>query len=716
MKHGWLLLAALVAAVAGFSQELRSPDGRLKLTFALQADGVPAYSLDYGDMPVLLASRMGFVLTRPQKEWAAVSDPPANALLRLTHGFTATSIRYDTFDETWHPVWGEERTIRNRYNEMAVSLLHDTGIELRIRFRLFDDGLGFRYEFPEQKGLTCFVVRDERTEFALTGDHRAYWIPGDYGTQEFDYTVSTLSRIEALFDEAVGLKRIQQLASKRVVQTALQLKTDRGLYINLHEAALTDYPCMLLELGKTGFTFTSHLTPDALGNKAYLQTPCHTPWRTAIVSDDARRILASRLTLNLNEPCKIEDTSWIRPLKYMGVWWEMITGKSSWSYTDEFPSVRLRETDYRKARPHGRHGATTDKVLHYLDFAAAHGFDALLVEGWNVGWEDWEGNWKEQVFDFVTPYPDFDLERVTAYARNKGVQLIMHHETSGSVSNYERSLDTAYRFLVAHGYRAVKSGYVGRIIPRGEYHYGQWMVNHYLHAVERAACYRITVNAHEAVRPTGLCRTWPNLVANESARGTEYHALGGIRPHHAAILPFTRLIGGPMDYTPGIFEMDLSRYNPRNRSRAQCTIANQLALYVTLPSPMQMACDLPQTYERFPDAFGFIEEVALDWERSIYLEAEPAEYVTVARKAKGSQTWFVGSIAGAHAHDARIAFGFLDPGVCYTATVYSDAADTDYRTNPQAYQIRRIAVNSRSELVVPCVAAGGCALKIEPAH
>ena len=557
-----------------------------------------------------------------------------------------------------------------------------------IRFRLFDDGLGFRYEFPEQGNLVYFVIADELTEFAMTGDHTAWWIPGDYDTQEYDYTESRLSEIRGLLEGAVSGNLSQTIFSSTGVQTALQMKTDDGIYINLHEAALVNYPAMHLELDDEKLVFKSHLTPDPNGDMAYMQTPCTTPWRTVIVSDDARDILASRITLNLNEPCKIDDTSWIRPYKYVGVWWEMITGKSSWSYTDDLRSVHIDTDDLTKVKPNGRHGATTENVRKYIDFAAENGFDGVLVEGWNIGWEDWFGNMKERVFDFVTPYPDFDLPGLRDYAASKGVKLIMHHETSSSIRNYERQLDTAYKFMRENGYDAVKSGYVGNIIPKGNNHYNQWMVNHYLYALEKAADYHIMVNAHEAVRPTGLCRTWPNLISNESARGTEYQGTNGSKTFHVTVLPFTRLIGGPMDYTPGIFEMDISKINPSNHTHANFTIANQLGIYVVMSSPLQMAADLPENYERFPDAFQFIKDVALDWDESRYLEAEPGRYVTVARKAKETGQWFVGNVTGCEDHESCIDFSFLDPGKVYVATVYADAPDANYLTNPQAYTIK----------------------------
>ncbi|MDE6778309.1 MAG: glycoside hydrolase family 97 protein, partial [Alistipes sp.] len=621
-----------------------------------------------------------------------------------------------SFDETWTTVWGEESSIRNRYNELAVTLRQPkTDRTMVIRFRLFDDGLGFRYEFPDQPQLVYFVIADELTEFAMTGDHTAWWIPGDYDTQEYDYTRSRLSEIRGYMDGSISGNLSQKSFSPTGVQTSLQLKTDDGIYINLHEAALVNYPAMHLDLDDERMVFRSHLTPDPNGDKAYMQTPASTPWRTVIVADDARRILASRLTLNLNEPCKIEDTSWIKPCKYMGVWWEMITNKSSWSYTDDLRSVHLATDDLTKVRPNGRHGATTANVKRYIDFAAEHGFDAVLVEGWNIGWEDWFGRMKDYVFDFVTPYPDFDVEEVHRYAASKGVKMIMHHETSGSVRNYERHMDAAYRFMKEHGYDAVKSGYVGNIIPKGNNHYNQWMVNHYQYAVEKAAEYRIMVNAHEAVRPTGICRTWPNLISNESARGTEYQAFGGSKPGHVCVLPFTRLIGGPMDYTPGIFEQDISKINPSNRSHANCTIANQLGIYVAMSSPLQMAADLPENYERFMDAFRFIEEVAVDWSESRYLEAEPGEYVTVARKAKDSGRWFVGNVTGDKPRTSRIAFDFLDPGKTYVATIYADAPDADYRTNPQAYTVRSVRCTSQSRLSQPAVAGGGYAVSFREA-
>ncbi len=711
----WLLCTAAVTA-----QELRSPDGNLLLEFSLQENGVPVYRLDYKDKPVILPSKLGLELTgnSTRVEFGAestVKSESRDPQTSLYDDFEITDTQRTSADETWQPVWGETRNIRNHYNELAVTLRQKgTEREMVIRFRLFDDGLGFRYEFPQQKNLTYFIIGEERTQFAMTGDHTAFWIPGDYDTQEYDYTVSRLSEIRDLMQSAITPNASQTPFSPTGVQTALQLKTDDGVYINLHEAALLDYACMHLNLDDENFVFESWLTPDADGTKGHLQAPCHTPWRTVIVSDDARDIVASNITLNLNEPCKIEDTSWIKPAKYVGVWWEMITGKSDWSYTDDLPAVQLDVTDYTKVRPHGRHGATTENVKRYIDFAAEHGFDAVLVEGWNTGWEDWFGNSKEYVFDFVTPYPDFDLEGIRKYAESKGVKMIMHHETSASIRNYERHLDAAYRFMNENGYPAVKSGYVGNIVPRGEHHYSQWLNNHYQYALEKAAGHKIMVNAHEATRPTGICRTWPNLIGNESARGTEYQAFGGSKPNHVTVLPFTRLIGGPMDYTPGIFEMDISRINPKNTSHVNSTLANQLALYVTMYSPLQMAADLPENYERFPDAFQFIKDVAVDWDDSRYLEAEPGEYLTVARKAKGSDNWFIGNVAGENGFTSRISLDFLDAGKTYIATIYSDAPDAHYKTNPQAYEIKKIKVTNKSKLKQRSAPGGGYAVSIVP--
>lgn len=701
MKKTILTIALALIGATATAETLTSPDGKLKLNVDLTADGVPQYSLHYGDRTVVAPSRLGFKLAKGGD---------------LDKGFTIERCDTASADETWVPVWGEESAIRNHYNELTVNLHQpSTKRRMAVRFRLFDDGLGFRYEFPMQKKLKHFTISDELTEFAMPGDITAYWIPADYDTQEYDYTKSRLSEIRGLMNEAwTHHNTWQELASPTGVQTALQLKTDDGLYINLHEAALVNYPAMHLELNDTTMVFKALLTPDPAGYKADMMTDCVTPWRTVIVSPDARDILASRITLNLNEPCAIEDTEWIKPVKYVGVWWEMITGKSKWSYTFDIPVVHIdRPADYTKAKPHGRHGATTENTKRYIDFAAKHGFDAVLVEGWNIGWEDWSGKFKDEVFDFVTPYPDFDLEGVLAYAKEKGVKLIMHHETSSSVRNYERRMDEAYKFMKDHGYDAVKSGYVGDIIPRGSNHYSQWLVNHYQYAVEKAADYKIMVNAHEAVRPTGLCHTWPNLIGNESARGSEYQAFGGSKPSHTTILPFTRQIGGPMDYTPGLFENDISKYNPKNSSWVNTTLANQLSLYVTMYSPLQMAADFPETYERFMDAFQFIKDVALDWDKSYYLEAEPMEYVTVARKEKGADRWFVGGTNGAEPRTATVDFSFLPKGK-YEVTIYRDGPEAHYKTNPQSYVVETKTISDKTKLKVWEGAGGGFAMTVIP--
>ena len=720
MKRYLILFAAAAAALGASAQEvLRSPDGELELRFSLSDKGEPTYALDYKGRAAVLPSRMGLELRgeAPALEFGAeIQKGGYGEPVSLYDGFEQCGAERSEFDETWQPVWGEESSIRNRYNELAVTLRQpQSGRQMVIRFRLYDEGVGFRYEFPEQEAMTYFTIREERTQFAMTGDHTAFWIPGDYDTQEYDYTESKLSDIRQLMPQAITPNSSQTPFSPTGVQTALQLKSDDGLYINIHEAALVDYPCMHLDLDDVHMVFTSHLTPDAQGWKGYMQTPCHTPWRTVMVTDDAREILASRLILNLNEPCAIEDTSWIKPVKYVGVWWEMITGKSDWAYTQELPSVHLGVTDYAAVKPSGRHAANNDNVRRYIDFAAEHGFDQVLVEGWNVGWEDWFGHTKDHVFDFVTPYPDFDIEALNNYAHEKGVRLMMHHETSSSVRNYERHLKEAYELMNRYGYNAVKSGYVGDILPRGEYHYGQWMVNHYLHAVQEAARHHIMVNAHEAVRPTGLCRTWPNLIGNESARGTEYQSFGGTKPMHVTLLPFTRLQGGPMDYTPGIFSMEVSKLNPANNSHVNATIANQLALYVTLYSPLQMAADVPEHYEQYMDAFQFIKDVAVDWDESRYLLAEPGDLIVIARRAKGSAEWFVGGVTDENRRTAELRFDFLDPEKSYVATLYADAPDADYRTNPEAYTIRSGKVTAKSKLKVEMAAGGGFALSIREA-
>ena len=639
---------ALFLCAAGMlkAQNLTSPNGELQMNFSVNAQGEPVYELSYKGRAVLKPSKLGLEL----------KDDPG-----LMNGFAIADVETSTFDETWKPVWGEESQIRNHYNEMAVTLNQKAQERnMVIRFRLFDDGLGFRYEFPLQENLNYFVIKEEHTQFAMMGDHTAFWIPGDYDTQEYDYTESKLSEIRGLMKGAITPNSSQTPFSETGVQTALQMKTDDGLYINLHEAALVDYACMHLNLDDRNFIFESWLTPDAVGDKGYLQAPCTSPWRTVIVSDDARDILASRITLNLNEPCAYDDVSWIKPVKYVGVWWELIAGKSTWAYTDELPSVKLGILDYSKTKPNGRHGANNEHVKKYIDFAAANGLDQVLVEGWNEGWEDWFGKSKDYVFDFVSPYPDFDVKMLNEYAHSKGVKLMMHHETSASVRNYERHMDKAYQFMVDNGYNAVKSGYVGDIIPRGEYHYGQWMNNHYLYAVKKAAEYKIMVNAHEAVRPTGLCRTYPNLIGNESARGTEYEAFGGSKPFHTTILPFTRLIGGPMDYTPGIFDTKLDFMGDLPHGQVQTTLCKQLALYVTMYSPLQMAADVIESYEARMDAFQFIKDVAVDWDESRYLEAEPGDYLTIARKAKGTNNWFVGGITDENARKVELKLDFLD--------------------------------------------------------
>ena len=690
-----MLMCLVCLGLAGrvHASEVTSPNGEMKLTFILR-DSKPYYSVSFRGKPVIKPSRLGYELHNAES---------------LLEGFTQTGEKTSTFDETWTPVWGENKTIRNHYKELLVNLIQEkTGRVMNLRFRVYDEGVGLRYEFPQEGSkLNYFVVKEECTEFALTGDHIAWWIPGDYDTQEYEYSRSRLSEIRPLFKKKVTDNASQTSFSETGVQTSLQLKTDDGLYINLHEAALVNYPAMHLNLDDKNMVFRSWLTPDAQGIKGYLQTPCQSPWRTIMITDDARKVLSSHLILNLNEPCKIKDTSWIHPTKYVGVWWEMISGKGDWAYTSQFPSVKLGLTDYAKAKPSGRHSANNENVRRYIDFAAQHGFDGVLVEGWNIGWEDWFGNSKEYVFDFQTPYPDFDIKALNEYAHSKGVKLIMHHETSSSIMNYEKHMDRAYQLMKDYGYDAVKSGYVGNLIPRGEHHYSQIAINHYQHAIERAADYKVMVNAHEAVRPTGLCRTYPNLIGNESARGTEYQAFGGITPGHTAILPFTRLQGGPMDYTPGIFEMQCS-----NGSRANSTIGGQLALYVTMYSPLQMAADFPENYEKHLDAFQFIKDVALDWDKSIYLEAEPMEYITAARKAKGSSSWFVGSVTGLKPHNSTLRLDFLDKGKTYVATVYADAPDADYKTNPQAYTITKGLVTAKSVLKLHSVAGGGYAISI----
>ena len=721
------------------SLTLNSPDSRLALKFAV-IGGVPEYALERDGAPVVLPSRLGFDLIGEED---------------LSGGFTLVDTAFDTEDETWEPVWGEESEIRNHYNELLVTLSQKGGAVMRIRFRLYDDGLGFRYEFPQENALTYFQIREELTEFAMTGDHTAWWISGDYDTQEYNYTESRLSEIRGISEKMRLGNASQESFSPTGVQTALQMKTADGLYVNLHEAAVVNFPTANLDLDDRTFVFRVWLTPDAEGVKGRLQAPCHSPWRTVQVCGSATEVLSSRLILNLNDPCALEDTEWIHPVKYMGVWWEMITGASQWSYTDELPSVRLGETDYRSVTPHGKHGANNANVRSYIDFAAENGFDALLIEGWNEGWEDWYGHQKDDVFDFVTPYPDFDLPGLNAYAHSKGIRLVMHHETSSSTVNYERWMEQAYTLMNEYGYDAVKSGYVGNIIPYGEHHYSQPLINHYLFAIRQAARHHIMVNAHEAVRPTGLCRTWPNLIGNESAMGTEYRA--GINPGHTTILPFTRLQGGPMDYTPGIFEPDMSVTAPGQTGKMRHTIGNQLGLYVTFYSPLQMAADLPSNYSRFMDAFQFIKDVAVDWDRSLYLEAEPGAYIVTARHPKLStlnkaaegvatlrdgkkdmlsgaarfvyglpetatardlegafphDVWYVGGITDEQARDVSVRLDFLLPGVRYEAVIYADAPEADFETNPQAYTITRRDVTSETVLDLHMARSGGFAISL----
>ena len=706
-------------APQGEVKTLQSPDGKLTLTVGLTAEGTPVYSLDREETAVIKPSRLGYKL---------LNGPD------LSKGFSCVGADESTFDETWEPVWGEEAQIRNHYNQLLVCLKKEDGVAMNLRFRLYDDGLGFRYEFPMENKLTYFKVADELTEFALTGDHTAWWIPGDYDTQEYNYHESKLSDVRALNSVERPYNASQTVASAMSVQTALQMKTAEGLYVNIHEAEVLDYPTTNLELDDKDFVFTTLLTPDAQGVKGRLQAPCHSPWRTVQVCEKATDVLASRLILNLNEPCALEDVSWIHPVKYMGVWWEMITGKTHWSYTSDFPSVQLGVTDYSKAKPHGRHGANNENVRKYIDFAADNGFDAILVEGWNEGWEDWFGAQKDYVFDFVTPYPDFDLPALNAYAHKKGIRIIMHHESSSSTVNYERHMEKAYQLMNQYNYDAVKSGYVGDIIPYGEHHYSQPLINHYHLAVVEAAKHHIMVNAHEAVRPTGLCRTWPNMIGNESAMGTEFRS--DINPGHTTILPFTREQGGPMDYTPGIFEQDMSVTAPGETGKMRHTIGNQLGLYVTFYSPLQMAADLPENYARFMDAFQFIKDVAVDWDKSLYLEAEPGAYIVTARHPKLStlnsgrlsghssvydfvykdgkphDVWYVGGITDETSREVHVPLTFLKPGVVYEMALYMDAPTADFETNPQAYTIIHSETVSTDVINVKMARSGGFAMSL----
>ena len=681
------------------AQEITSPDKNFVLKFGLIENGVPSYSLAYKQRDIIKTSKLGI----------ETKDVPS-----FLNGFTITKTENSTFDEIWTPVWGESKTIRNNYNELLVTLSQKVQKNryIRIRFRVFNDGLGFRYEFPTQPELSYFVVKQERTEFAMAGDHKAFWLPGDYDTQEYNTTTSNLSEIRGKMKGAITENASQFTFAPTAVQTPLMMKSKNGLYINIHEAALVDYSAMHLNLDDKTMTFESWLTPDANGDMAYVQAPSQTPWRTVIASEKAGDVMLSKMIYNLNEPTKYKDVSWIKPVKYIGVWWEMITGKSSWAISDT-NNVQIGITDFAKLKPNGRHGANTKHVKEYIDFASANGFDAVLVEGWNVGWEDWFGKSKFNVFDFVTAYPDFDVKELHRYAASKNVKMIMHHETSGSTTNYERQMDTAFKFMVANGYNAVKTGYVGNMIPRGEHHYSQTMIDHYLYNIKKAAEYKIMINAHEAVRPTGLARTYPNLIGNEAARGTEFQAFGGSNPDHTTILPFTRLLGGPMDYTPGVFQTDVSKYNPQNNSRVNTTLVNQLALYVTMYSPLQMAADLPETYAKHMDAFQFIKDVAIDWDESKVLEAEPGDYITIARKAKNKNEWYIGSVNDENPRVANITFDFLPAGKTYVATIYADAADAGYLNNSMSYTIRKVLVTSKSILKQRVGAAGGAAVSIK---
>lgn len=722
MKHVLLFLSSLLALVACNSsnagsviEQLNSPDSKLTMNFLKSDKGEVQYSLCYDGKQVILPSKLGFELrgtvyadriSYDNGVQKYDSRPP----ISVADGFSIEGVERCSFDETWAPVWGEESSIRNNYNELLVKLSHTTGGKMNIRFRLFNDGLGFRYEFPSNQLLNYFVIKEELTEFALADDYYAWWIPGDYDTQEYEYTESPISKVPDLYVGAI-CGNSSQTPVENGVQTSLLMRTPDSLYVSIHEAALVNYSCMNLVVDAKNLVLRAHLTPDAQGWKGHLQTPCKTPWRTIQVTPSAEEMLSSRLVLNLNEPCAYDETSWIHPVKYMGVWWEMISGYGTWAYTSDVQSVRLSETDYTKLTPNGKHSANNENVRRYIDFASANGFDAVLVEGWNIGWEDWAGCMKEDVFDFLTPYPDFDIAALNAYAHKKGIKLIMHHETSSSVRNYERYMEDAYSLMNKYGYDAVKSGYVGDILPRGEHHYGQWMNNHYLYALKKAGDHKIMVNAHEAVRPTGLCRTYPNLIGNESARGTEYQAFGGTQPTHVTVLPFTRLNGGPMDFTPGIFEQDLFKVTGSNTSYVNATIANQLALYVTMYSPLQMAADFPQHYAKFMDAFEFIKNVAVDWSESRYLSAAPGDYIIAARKAKNTGKWFMGCVVDEQKRSFDVPLDFLAPGCKYEARIYRDADDAHYKTNPQAYVIESKTVSSTDVLKLTAAPGGGFAVE-----
>lgn len=702
-----LLLAFLLLPMVAMAQMVKSPDGRIVLKFSLSDTGQPTYELTYKNKAVIKPSHLGLELAKDKHASKGLKETD------LMDGFKISDTKTSTFDETWTPVWGQYKKIRNHYNELEVDLNQPSSDRnIIIRFRVYNDGMGLRYEFPQQKSLNYFIIKEEHTQFAMAGDHTAWWLPGDYDSQEQETQESKLSEIRSRFHDAVDwANSSSSVFSPTGVQTSLQMKTKDGLYINLHEAACVDYATMHLNLDDKNMVFESWLTPDATGMKGYMQTPCKTPWRTVMVSDDARDMLASSLILNLNEPCKLKDTSWIHPTKYCGVWWEMIVGKSSWNYTDEYPSIKLDQIDWNKVKPNGRHAANTEHVKKYIDFAAANGLQEVLVEGWNVGWEDWANMWKWDVFDFVTPYPDFDIKYLNEYAHSKGVKLMMHHETSSSVINYERHLNKAFQLMDKYGYDAVKGGYVGDIIPRGDHHYSQSMNNHYLYVVKEAAKHHIMVNAHEATRPTGLCRTYPNLIGNESARGTEYEAFGGSRPDHTVVLPFTRLQGGPMDYTPGIFETQLKNWS-NNTSYVHTTLVGQLALYLVMWGPIQMAADLPENYAKYMDAFQFIKDVPADWDESKYLEAEPGDYITVARKGKGTNNWFVAGKCDENGHKSTIKFDFLDKGRKYEATIYADASDADYEKNPKAYKITKKIVKKGDVLKLTEARGGGFAISL----
>ena len=689
------------------AQTVKSPDGNVALTFTLSDNGRPTYEMTYKGRAVVKPSHLGLELAKDRHASKGKDETD------LMDGFKITDTRVSSFDETWKPVWGETATIRNHYNELEVDLNQPSSDRnIIIRFRVYNDGMGLRYEFPQQKALNYFLIKEEHTQFAMAGDHTAWWLPGDYDTQEQETQQSKLSEIRARFNKAVNWDNSSvAVFSPTGVQTSLQMKSSDGLYINIHEAACVNYATMHLNLDDKNMVFESWLTPDATGLKGCMQTPCTTPWRTVMVSDDARDMLSSNLILNLNEPCKIEDTSWIHPTKYCGVWWEMIVGKSTWNYTDEYPSVKLDLIDWTKAKPNGRHAANTAKVKQYIDFAAANGLQQVLVEGWNVGWEDWANMWKADVFDFVTPYPDFDIKYLNDYAHSKGVKLMMHHETSSSVTNYERHLPAAFALMNKYGYDAVKGGYVGDIIPRGDHHFSQAMNDHYLYVVEEAAKHHIMVNAHEATRPTGLCRTYPNLIGNESARGTEYEAFGGSRPDHTVVLPFTRLQGGPMDYTPGILETQLKTWSD-NPNYVHTTLVGQLALYVTMYSPLQMVADLPENYAKYMDAFQFIKDVACDWDDSRYLEAEPGDYITVARKAKGTDNWFIGGKCDENGHKSVVKLDFLDKGKKYDCTIYADAKDASFDKNPKSYTITKKTVKRGDVLKLAEAPGGGFAVSL----